>query len=119
MYPCLYDKQTYGTSITGISSKISDDVPVAILVNNTEEADIREDVPPEKFEATIIIDDEKANSDTKYTVYRFDGLKSFPKSVNDFDKASFIYAEIPSGVFKDPNTFVSNTSVMYRVQRIS
>jgi len=116
MYPCLYNELTYGTSITGVSGSSADDVPVAILVNSTEEADIRENASPEPYEAKVIVDGDDASA--KYSVFRFDGLDSFPSAGDDWDEtASFVYTGLPSGTFTDPNNFLSNTSVMYRVRK--
>ena len=89
---------------------------MAILVNSTEEADIRENAPPEPYEAKVIVDGDDASA--KNSVFRFDGLDSFPSAGDDWDEtASFVYTGLPSGTFTDPNTFLSNTSVMYKVRK--
>lgn len=110
MYPCIYDFKTYGTAITGVQGVTPDEVPVAVLVDTTDEPDVREDEAPTPLTATVIID---GDADEKFTVYRFDGGDNFPAG-DDFSGATSVYEGVSTGGWVDPNTFMSNTSVMYR-----
>jgi len=110
MYPCIYDVKTYGYAIDGVKAAGVDDVPVSVLVDTTDEPDIREDEPPGALTATLVLEE------GSFTVYRFDGLETFPQAGGGVEGASFKYEKVVNG-FVDPNTFMSDTSVMYKVVR--
>jgi hypothetical protein len=112
MYPCIYNDLTYGYAIEGLVNDRAGDVPVSVVLDNTEEPDVREDVPAEMITASLIIE---GNDDSLYTVYRFDG--AFPKSESDSydDLATYKYTGVSNGKWVDPEGFISDGTVMWKV----
>ena len=82
MYPCLYDQQTFGYSLTGLTCGQSVDqeqgpnFPVTLYVNNTVEPNIREGEDAVSLQGRVVVSGLKTGS--TYFLYRWDGVDTFP-----------------------------------------
>ena len=119
MYPCVNSNITYGTAITGLDGFdpiIS--VPTSLVVNATEEPDIREGNNPAIFQATLLIGVDDGLAEGIYFVSRFDGVDEFRTG-----KRSAVYevdveeAQAEPLEFVDDVSFLSSRSVYYTVER--
>jgi len=112
MYPCFYQKVTYGLAITGLQVKGS--FPVSLQVDIQTEPNVRQGASPKPIHGSIVVSGLTAS--TEYTLYRFNSTKALPSGPPFAPTAERSYDFTPSSStwkFQDPHTFMSNSATYY------
>jgi len=112
MYPCFYEKVTYGLSILGLNVKGS--IPVALQVDIVEEPNVRMGASPKPVHGTVTVSGLTAGNN--YTLFRYNSTKALPASPPFGTTAQYstdFTASSDTWVYKDPKTFQSNSATYY------
>jgi len=112
MYPCFYEKVTYGLALTGLQVKGS--LPVSLQVDILTEPNIRQGAVPGPVHGTVIVSGLTVN--THYTLFRFNSTSNLPSGPPFAPTAEYttnFIAAGPTWKFQDPHIFMSNSATYY------
>jgi hypothetical protein len=112
MYPCFYEKVTYGLALTGLQVKGS--LPISLQVDILTEPNIRQGDPPKPIHGTVTVSGLSAGS--QYTLFRFNSTKNLPSRPPFAPTAEYttdFTASSSTWKFQDPHTFMSNSATYY------
>jgi len=112
MYPCIYDKVTYGLAVTGLD--VQGTLPVSLTVDTTAEPNVRNFwVRPSDLHGTVEVSGLTAGN--SYVLYRFSGTENLPSQApwTGYEHMTPFTASGSTWTFQDPDTFKSNSATYY------
>lgn len=111
MYPCIYDKVTYGLAVTGVDVKGT--LPVSLTVDLTAEPNIRRWSRATKVHGTVEVSSLVAGG--SYSIYRYSGTANLPAQApfTGYEQKYDFTATDSTYTLSDPNTFMSDTATYY------
>lgn len=112
MYPCFYDKVTYGLAVRGLQK--TGNLPVVLNVDRQDEPDVRQPFSrAAQLRGTVTVSGLAVGQ--SYVLYRYDSTGSLPSgsAVEGFEHKIPFTADGESWTFKDPNTFSSHSATYY------
>jgi hypothetical protein len=111
MYPCFYEKVTYGAAVQGL--KKTGNLPVVLNVDTQNEPNIRSWSQAKDLHGTVTVSGLTAGHN--YILYRYGSTASLPtgSSVQGYENKIPFTAEGETWTHKDTNTFKSSSATYY------